>query len=81
MKRLVLLFLAMGGSIFAVPPLAAISAATVWVASALMSVTAILAPSAANTSAVARPIPLAAPVTRTVRPLTERLSWRKSDME
>ena len=66
---------------FAVPPLAAISAATACVASALMSVTATLAPSAANTSAVARPMPLAAPVTRTVRPLTERLSCLKSDME
>src|SRR6185369_8283523 len=45
-----------------------------------MSVTATLAPSAANTRAVARPMPLAAPVTRTVRPLTERLSGLKSDM-
>ena len=44
------------------------------------SVTATLAPSAANTCAVARPMPLAAPVTRTVRPLTERLSCLKSDM-
>ena len=60
--------------------LAAISPATACVASALISVTATLAPSAANTRAVARPMPLAAPVTRTVRPLTERLSSLKSDM-
>src|SRR5258708_31282179 len=66
---------------FAVPPFAAISAATARVASALISVTATLAPSAAKTSAVARPMPLAAPVTRAVRPLTERLSALKSDME
>jgi hypothetical protein len=46
-----------------------------------ISVTATLAPSAANTCAVARPMPLAAPVTRTVRPLTERLSCLNSDME
>src|SRR6185295_19273359 len=56
------------------------SPATDCVASALMSVTATLAPSAANTRAVARPMPLAAPVTTTVRPLTERLSRLKSDM-
>ena len=65
---------------FAAPPVAAISPATACVVSALISVTATLAPSAANTSAVARPMPLAAPVTRTVRPLTERLSCLKSDM-
>ena len=64
----------------AFPPLAVISSATAWVPSALMSVTATLAPSAANTRAVAWPMPLAAPVTRTVRPLTERLSSLKSDM-
>jgi hypothetical protein len=62
------------------PPLDAISLATARVASALISVAATLAPSLANTSAVARPMPLAAPVTRTVRPLTERLSSLKSDM-
>ena len=45
-----------------------------------MSVTATLAPSAANTRAVAQPMPLEAPVTRTVKPLTERLSRLKSDM-
>ncbi len=45
---------------------------------ALKSVTA--APSAANTRAVARPMPPAAPVTRTVNPLTDRLSCLKSDM-
>jgi hypothetical protein len=44
------------------------------VPSEVRSVTATLAPSSANTRAVARPMPLAAPVTRTVRPLTERLS-------
>ena len=64
----------------AAPPVAVISPATACVVSALISVTATLAPSAANTSAVARPMPLAAPVTRTVRPLTERLSCLKSDM-
>src|SRR4051794_21173664 len=56
------------------------SPATACVASALTSVTATLAPSAANTRAVARPMPLAAPVTRTVSPLTERLSCLNSDM-
>ena len=45
-----------------------------------MSVTRTRGASAANTCAVARPMPLAAPVTRTVRPLTERLSCLKSDM-
>ena len=64
-----------------VPPRAEISFATAWVPSALRSVTATWAPSAANTSAVARPMPLAAPVTRTVRPFTERLSSLKSDMD
>src|SRR5262249_41075455 len=48
--------------------------------SALKSVAATRAPSAANTRAVARPIPLAAPVTRTREPLTERLSSLNSDM-
>jgi len=47
----------------------------------LKSVTATLAPSAANTRAVARPMPLAAPVTRTVNPFTDRLRSLKSDME
>jgi 3-oxoacyl-[acyl-carrier protein] reductase len=44
-------------------------------------VTATLAPSAANTRAVARPMPLAAPVTTTVNPLTDRLSCLKPDIE
>jgi len=48
---------------------------------AAVSVTATLAPSAANTCAVARPMPLAAPVTRTVNPATDRLSCLKSDIE
>jgi hypothetical protein len=65
---------------FAISPLAAISAATACAPSAARSVTATLAPSAANTRAVARPMPLAAPVTRTVNPLTDRLSCLKSDM-
>src|SRR5439155_22638033 len=58
-----------------------ISLATAWVDPASISVTATLAPSAANTRAVARPMPLAAPVTSTVRPLTDRLSCLKSDMD
>src|SRR5713101_9132969 len=64
-----------------VPPLAAISAATPCAPSAAQSVTATLAPSAANTRAVARPMPLAAPVTRTLNPFTDRLSGLKSDIE
>src|SRR5260370_5256239 len=64
---------------FAFPPLAVISFATVCVPSALISVTATLAPSAENLRAVAPPMPLAAPVMRTVRPFTERLSDLKSD--
>src|SRR5665213_5369 len=62
----------------AVPPAVAMPSATAWVASAEISVTATLAPSAANTRAVARPMPLAAPVTRTVNPATDRLSCLKS---
>jgi len=65
---------------FAVPPLAAISSATALAPSAVTSVTATLAPSAANTRAVARPMPLAAPVTSTVNPFTERLSCLNSCM-
>src|SRR4051794_27739823 len=65
---------------FAIWPLAAISAATACAPSAARSVTATLAPSAANTRAVARPMPLAAPVTRTVNPFTDRLSSLNSDM-
>jgi hypothetical protein len=65
---------------FAISPLAVISAATARAPSAPKSVTATRAPSAANTRAVARPMPLAAPVMRTVNPLTERLSGLKSDM-
>ena len=64
----------------ALPPLAVIASATACVVSVPISVTATLAPSAANTRAVARPMPLAAPVTRTVRPVTERLSALNSDM-
>src|SRR3984893_15107167 len=65
----------------AVPPVSAISLTTACAPSAVKSVTATLAPSAANTRAVARPMPLAAPVTRTVNPATDRLSCLKSDME
>src|SRR5437868_826074 len=43
-----------------------------------MSVTATWAPSAAKTSAVARPMPLAAPVMRTVEPATDRLVMSSS---
>src|SRR5215475_10012471 len=66
---------------FAVPPLAAISSTTALTPSALTSVTATLAPSAANTRAVARPMPLAAPVTSAVNPFTERLSSLNSGMD
>ena len=65
----------------AAPPFLTISAATASAPPATKSVTATLAPSAANTRAVARPMPLAAPVTRTVNPATDRLSCLKSDIE
>src|SRR6185437_4529076 len=65
----------------AVPPPAVISSATALTPSALTSVTVTLAPSAANTRAVARPMPLAAPVTSTVNPFTERLSSLNSGMD
>src|SRR5665647_1135672 len=68
------------GHALALPPLAVISAATACAPSAAKSVTATWAPSAANTRAVARPMPLAAPVTRTVSPATDRLSCLNSDM-
>src|SRR5215468_11134080 len=57
-----------------------ISRATASAASLVKSVTATLAPSAAKTRAVARPMPLAAPVTSTVSPFTDRLSSLKSDI-
>ena len=58
-----------------------ISPATDLTPSVLTSVAATLAPSAANTRAVARPMPLAAPVTSTVNPFTERLSSLNSGMD
>jgi len=64
----------------AVPPLAAISAANGLCRLGVDVGNGDLGALAANTSAVARPMPLAAPVTRTVRPLIERLSCLKSDM-
>src|SRR3954453_2158718 len=57
------------------------ASATARVPSAVRSVTATLAPSSAKACAVARPMPLAAPVTRTVRPFTERESFLTSVME
>jgi hypothetical protein len=62
------------------PPAAVISSATALAPSALTSVTATFAPSSANTRAVARPIPEAAPVTSAVNPFTERLSCLNSAM-
>src|SRR5262245_60788636 len=56
----------------AVPPAFAISSTTFWTASLSRSVTATLAPSSANRWAVARPMPLAAPVTSAPRPAIER---------
>src|SRR5205085_4429037 len=56
----------------AVPPAAVISSTTAWTRSAPRSVTATLAPSSANRWAVARPMPLAAPVTSAVFPAMER---------
>src|SRR5689334_3640758 len=64
----------------ALPPDAVIASATARVPSAVRSVTATLAPSSAKACAVARPMPLAAPVTRTVRPFTERESFFTSAM-
>src|SRR5512138_221263 len=49
----------------ALPPDAVMASATARVPSAVRSVTATLAPSSAKACAVARPMPLAAPVTRT----------------
>src|SRR5262245_14818066 len=66
---------------FALPPDEVIASATARVPSAVKSVTATLAPSSAKTCAVARPMPLAAPVTTTVRPFTERASFLISAME
>src|SRR6478735_5859307 len=63
---------------FALPPDAVMASATALVPSAVMST---LAPSSAKACAVVRPMPLAAPVTSTVKPLTERESFLKSGME
>jgi hypothetical protein len=61
-----------------VPPAAPISSAKACAPSASKSVTATFAPSEAKTRAVARPMPLAAPVTRTGSPFTDRLSCLNS---
>src|SRR5262245_60339370 len=58
----------------AAPPVFAISSTTFWTASLSRSVTATFAPSSAKRCAVARPMPLAAPVTRAARPAIERES-------
>src|SRR4051794_12769206 len=55
------------------PPASRISCATAAAPGSVTSVTATNAPSSANTWAVARPIPLAAPVTSATLPATDRL--------
>src|SRR5690554_3652413 len=57
------------------PPSARISATTASTRSCFRSSTATFAPSPANTCAVARPMPLAAPVTSATLPAIERLSF------
>ena len=57
----------------AVPPAAVISSTTAATPAAVRSSTATLAPSSANRWAVARPMPIAAPVITATRPATERL--------
>src|SRR5438309_3541364 len=56
----------------AAPPAAVISSTTVCTRSAPRSTTATLAPSSAKRCAVARPMPLAAPVTIATRPAIDR---------
>ena len=52
----------------AVPPLASISLATVWAPASSMSPSTTVAPAPASTWAVARPMPLAPPVSTATRP-------------
>ena len=59
----------------ALPPAAVISATTVLTLARSRSITATCAPSSANRCAVARPMPLAAPVTSATLPLILRLSF------
>ena len=56
------------------PPASRISSATAAAPSSVTSVAATSAPSSAKRWAVARPIPLAAPVTTVTRPATDRLN-------
>ena len=64
----------------AVPPASRISFTTASTRAAPRSVTATRAPSSAKRWAVARPMPLAAPVIRTTRSATERESFVSRDM-
>ena len=65
---------------FAVPPFATISAATACVRLGDEVGDGDVGALGREYRAVARPMPLAAPVTRTVNPATDRLSCLKSDM-
>src|SRR6185503_3374212 len=62
------------------PPLPAMSSATASKESGVRSRTATAAPSSASRWAVARPIPLAAPVTTATFPSIDRLSWVRRGM-